>query len=291
MFLKDYSTKKQFKIFVEKNDIKDIYKAIELFSICGGYDVKLDITKTSEEPIQQHILNNYEELKYQVSKFTHSYRVNHAILTGIAQGDRKTTTSFKRAFVSFEEGMKCVENLIDTQIIEIESPLNYLVKSQENTDTKKLLFTVPFLRFWFAFISPIYKGIKDRNYEEFYTLFQNRKTEFQDFIIEELALEYIQDIFEEDEIKLIGKYWNKDINIDILAKTKSGKIIAGNYINSSKKVKKEALNKLKSDCENIGLKVDIYTLFSKNGYTNELKALKSESLGLFTIKSFRYLLR
>ncbi len=186
--------------------------------------------------------------------------------------------------------MKCVDNLLDTQIIEIESPLNFLVKSQENTTSKKLLFTVPFLRFWFAFISPIYKGIKERNYKEFFTLWQNRKTEFQDFICEELALEYIQDIFKEEGIKLIGKYWNKDINIDILAKTKSGKIIAGNYINSSKKVKKDALNKLKSDCEDMDLKVDIYTLFSKNGYTSELKSLKSENIRLFTLKSFKYLI-
>ncbi|MBS9782522.1 MAG: hypothetical protein KGV43_01815 [Arcobacter sp.] len=290
MFLKDYATKKQFKLFVEKNNIEDIYKAIELFSVFGGYDIKLDCTKTSEELIEQHILNNYEELKYQVNKFTNSYHVNHAILTGIAQGDRKTTTSFKRAHVSFEEGMKCVDNLLDTQIIEIESPLNFLVKSQENTTSKKLLFTVPFLRFWFAFISPIYKGIKERNYKEFFTLWQNRKTEFQDFICEELALEYIQDIFKEEGIKLIGKYWNKDINIDILAKTKSGKIIAGNYINSSKKVKKDALNKLKSDCEDMDLKVDIYTLFSKNGYTSELKSLKSENIRLFTLKSFKYLI-
>ena len=32
-------------------------------------------------------------------------------LTGIAQGDRRTNSSFKRAFVSFEEGMKCVEKI------------------------------------------------------------------------------------------------------------------------------------------------------------------------------------
>ncbi len=187
--------------------------------------------------------------------------------------------------------MKCVENLLDTQIIEIESPLNFLIKSELNVDTKKLLFTTPFLRFWFAFISPIYKGIKEKNYEEFFTLFKNRKHEFVDFIIEELAFEYIRDFFKEEEIKLIGKYWNKDINIDIIAKTKSGKVIVGNYINSNKKVKKEALNNLIKDCEQLDLKVDIYTLFSKNGYTNELKSLKGENLRLFTIKSFRSLLK
>ncbi|PIF03449.1 MAG: hypothetical protein CSA86_05645, partial [Arcobacter sp.] len=192
---------------------------------------------------------------------------------------------FKRAHISFEEGMKCVEELLDTQIIEIESPLNFMIKSEFNIDTKKLLFTTPFLRFWFAFISPIYKGIKNKDYTEFFTLFENRKNEFIDFIIEELALDYIEDTFKEDEIKILGKYWNKDVNIHIMAKTKSDKI------NSNKKVKKEALNNLKDDCKKIGLKADIYVLFAKNGYTNELKSLKSETIRLFSIKSFRHLVK
>ena len=60
------------------------------------------------------------------------------------------------------------------------------------------------------FVSPIYKGIKEKNYEEFYKLFENKQAEFGNFIFEELAMEFIKDLLsEEDPIKQIGKYWDE----------------------------------------------------------------------------------
>ena len=243
------------------------------------------------ELIEKHILNNYDNLRYEINIISGGYKVDHAILTGIAQGDRKTTTSFKRAFVSFEEGSRCVEKLIDRGIIEIESSQHFLAnKRGDDKIAKKLLFTAPFLRFWFAFVSPIYKGIKEKNYKEFYELFENKEAEFGDFVFEELAMEFLIDFFKEDPIKQFGKYWDENIKFDLLAKTTSGKIIAGNckYINS--KIKKSELNTLKENSTSINLNADIFVLFSKNGFSNELKSQKSETIKLFTTKSFKLLL-
>ena len=243
------------------------------------------------ELIEKHILNNYDNLRYEINTISGGYKVDHAILTGIAQGDRKTTTSFKRAFVSFEEGSRCIEKLIDRGIIEIESSQHFLAnKRGDDKIAKKLLFTAPFLRFWFAFISPIYKGIKEKNYKEFYELFGNKEAEFGDFVFEELAMEFLIDFFKEDPIKQFGKYWDENIKFDLLAKTTSGKIIAGNckYINS--KIKKNELNTLKENSTAINLNADIFVLFSKNGFSNELKSQKSETIKLFTTKSFKLLL-
>jgi len=265
--------------------------AIEYFTVFGGVDIKIDTTKPLIDLIEQHILKDYSNLKYEIHKLTGGYSVDHAILTGIALGDRKTTTSFKRAHVSFEEGMSCVENLCNKGIIEIESPQNYLVnkRGNENKVAKKLLFTTPFLRFWFAFVSPIYKGIKEGNYKEFNTKFENKKVEFSDFIFEELSLELLTDFQTDDPIDKIGKYWDDKREISIIAKTKSGKIIAANckYINS--KLKRNELNKLSSDCKDINLKVDTYALFSKSGFTSELKSSKGENLKLFTPRNLKIL--
>lgn len=103
-------------------------------------------------------------------------------------------------------------------------------------------------------------------------------------------MEVIRDTFVEDPIKQFGKYWDEKIEIDLVAKTTSGKIIAGSckYINS--KLKKNELNRLKEDCKSIDLNVDIFVIFSKNGFSNELKSQKSETLKLFTPKSFKLLL-
>jgi len=266
-------------------------EAVKYFIVFGGLNIKIDTTKPLLELIEKHILNEYSNLKYEIHNLTGGYKVDHAILTGIAQGDRRTNSSFKRAFVSFEEGMKSVEKLVERGIIEVESSQHHLAnKRGDDKVARKLLFTTPFLRFWFAFVSPIYKGIKEKNYEEFHTLFENKQAEFGNFVFEELAMEFVRDLFNEDPIKQFGKYWDEKREIDLVAKTTSGKIIAGSckYINS--KIKKNELNKLIDDCKSIDLKVDIFLVFSKNGFSNELKSLKSENIKLFTPKSFKLLL-
>ena len=265
--------------------------AVKYFIVFGGLNIKIDTTKPLLELIKKHILNEYNSLRYEINSITGGYKVDHAILTGIALGDRRTNSSFKRAFVTFEEGMKCVEKLVDRGIIEIESSQHHLAKKRgDDKVARKLLFTAPFLRFWFAFVSPIYKGIKENNYKEFYELYENKKAEFGNFVFEELSMEFIRDLFSEDPIKQFGKYWDEKIQIDLVAKTTSGKIIAANckYINS--KIKKNELNKLKDDCNSIDLKVDYFTLFSKSGFSSELKSQKGETLRLFTPKSFKLLL-
>ncbi|MGA1932366.1 DUF234 domain-containing protein [Arcobacter sp. YIC-464] len=264
--------------------------AIKYFSVFGGYDVKIDTTKPLEELIKSHILNNYEELKREVHYLTGGYHIDHAILSGVALGDRRTNSSFKRAHVSFEEGMSSVENLCDRGIIEIESSFNFLAKKANNSDiAKKLLFTTPFLRFWFAFVSPIYKGIRDRKYTEFEERFQNNFTQFQEFIFEELCMEYTRDFYEKEGIKDLGKYWDKSREIDVVLQTKDNKIVVGVCKNTTAKIKKAVLTKLMQDCKDIGLNADVFILFANNGFSNELKAMKSEELRLFNAKSLKLL--
>ncbi len=267
-------------------------KAIEYFTVFGGLEIKIDVSKPLEELIKTFLLDRYSILRKEINSLTGGYSVDHAVLSGIALGNRNMQTAFKKAHVSFEEGSKCVENLVEKEIIEIESSCHFALNQRgENKTNKKLLFTAPFLRFWFAFISPIYKGIKEGNYEEFYTLYNNRKAEFSDFIFEELALEFLIDFFEDDKIKVSGKYWNETTTIDLVAKTKSGKIVVGNCKYSDKKIKKSELIKLQEDCKNIDVTPDIFVFFAKNGYTNEFKTLKSENLKLFNVKSLKLLLK
>ena len=254
-------------------------------------NIDIDITIPLKELIETEILDKYRYLKNQINAITGGYSVDQAVLSGIALGDRRTNSSFKRAFVSFEEGMKCVDGLCEKGIIEMESSQHFLLNQRGDSKiSKKLLFTTPFLRFWFAFVSPIYKGIKDGNYDEFYKNYENRKAEFTGFVFEELAMEFLRDAYADDEIKNIGKYWDDKNNIDLVAKTKSGKTIAASCKYTNSKIKKSELNNLKNTCKEVGFEPDICILFTKKGFTNELKSLKGESLKLYTAKSFKLLL-
>ena len=265
--------------------------AIKYFTIFGGLDIKIDTTIPLKELIEKEILDKYSYLKNEITLFTGGYSVDQAILSGIALGDRKTSSSFRRAFVTFEEGMKCVEKLVQRGVIEVESSQHFITNQRGNNKVaKKLLFTTPFLRFWYAFVSPIYKGIKEGKYEEFYKNFGNREAEFTNFVFEELCLELLIDLYKDDKLKNSGKYWDEKHDIDLIAKATSGKLIAASckYINS--KLKKNALTNLKNTCKEIGYEPDIYILFTKTGFSNELKSLKGENLRLYTEKSFKLLL-
>ncbi|MDX1810298.1 MAG: DUF234 domain-containing protein [Sulfurospirillaceae bacterium] len=237
-----------------------------------------------EKLIEKHILDEYKYLRNDISHLTTGDELYHFILTGAALGDRRTNSSFKRAKVSFDNGMDCVDELCNLGVIKLESTYG------KHDMSDKILFSAPFLRFWFAFISPIFKGIKNGDYTEFFEKFKNSKAEFTGFIFEQLSHEFIKLYFQDDKIYNINRYWDDAREINIVAKTKSGKTIVGICKYTNSKIKKSELTKLEEDCKEAGIKADIIVIFSKNGYTNELKSLKDQNLRLFSIRNFKILL-
>jgi len=136
-------------------------EAIKYFAVFGGLDIKIDTSKPLLELIEEHILRDYKYLRNIISDLTSGDRVYHSILTGLAMGDRRTNSAFRRAKVSFNHGSKCIEEMVEIGVIDKESSLQHLTNSPRSLKVSdKLLFREPFVRFWFAFISPIFKGSK-----------------------------------------------------------------------------------------------------------------------------------
>ncbi len=236
------------------------------------------------ELIKEHILDRYKYLRNDISKYITKDELFPAILSGAASGDRRTNSSFKRAKVAYNDGMDCVEDLLDLGVIKLEPSFTH------NYVADKILFTSPFVRFWFAFVSPLFRGIKNGNYDEFYNSFNNKKMEFTQLMFEQLCHEFIKLYFQEEKIYNIGRYWDDKTEINLLAKTKADKIIAGSCKYTNSKIKKNELTKLKENCQNAGITPDSFMIFSKNGYSNELKSLKSEKLKLFTCRNLKALI-
>lgn len=260
------------------------------FAVFGGLDIYIDMSLPIEVLIEKHILNKYKFLRNDINILTKGEPEYSTILTGLASGDRRTNSAFKRANISFDNGIEIVDELCDLKVLRLEKSQQSLSNLQDQyTVSEKLLFTTPFLRFWFAFISPIFKGIRDRNYDEFNKLYENKKTEFANLVFEQLCHELIRLNLDGDPIRKIGRYWDDDIDIDLLVRTKSGKTIAGVCKYTNSKVKKSELNLLKEKCEKVKIDVDMYVMFSKNGYSSELKSLKGDKLRLFTVKSLKQL--
>jgi len=278
----------QFRSFYFQNNPQDMEQAIKYFSVFGGMSWNVDMDVPLDELIESKVLNNYRYIHADITKITESDRHSHLLLSGIAMGDRRTHSALKKARISRSDGEYAMENLFERGMLEAE----YSLESPPNSDDKideKLNFTAPFMRFWFSFVSPFFKGIRDGDYKEAQERFINREQEFSELIFTKLAMEVMKKSFKEDPITEIGSYWHRNTEIDILAKTKSGKIIAGICKNSKSKANKTELTKLKEQCEKAELTVDIKVVISKNGFSNELKNLKGADLRLFALKNFKSL--
>ncbi|MEA2092254.1 MAG: DUF234 domain-containing protein, partial [Campylobacterota bacterium] len=197
----------------------------------------------------------------------------------------------KKANVTHEVGMQAVNELCELGVIRLEeSRKKFTSWAQDYKISDKLLFNAPFIRFWFAFVSPLFKGVKEGNYKEVQERFENRRADFVNLVFEQLSLELLKLEFKDDPIVESGSYWDRDVEIDIYAKTASGKRVVGSCRYSNSKVKKSELTKLQEKCAIAKIEPDIYLISSKKGFSSELKSLKGENLKLYTLKNFRSLL-
>lgn len=251
---------------------------------------KVDTAKPSVELIEELILSDYRYIRNDVSELTSGAPVCHSVLTGIAMGDGKTHSSFKRAKVDDEVGGNAVAELCERGILRVEKPKKIFTSWAENEKIdNKLFFTTPFMRFWFAFVSPLFKGIRDGDFKEALSRFSNRESEFVNLTFIELSHELLKLTFTEDKITEISSFWDKNIELDIYAKTASGKTIVGSCKYTNSKIKKSELTRLQESCEKAGINPDIFVIVSKSGFSNELKALKGENLKLISLKNFKKL--
>ena len=278
----------QFRSFCFQNNPNNLEDALKYFAVFGGTSWSVDTTKPLSELIESKILKNYTYINGDITKFTKSDKVSHSLLSAVAIGDGRVHSALKRARISRGEGEEAIDTLCDKGIIKAEYSLESPPSLDEKID-EKLNFSTPFMRFWFAFISPFFKTIKEGDYKEAKERFTNREQEFSELLFLKLSHELLKKSFKEDPIVEIGSYWDRNIQIDILAKTASGKIIAGVCKYSNSKAKKSSLTKLQELCGLAELTPDICVIVSKGGFSNELKTLKGEDVKLFALKSFKTL--
>jgi hypothetical protein len=278
----------QFRSFYFQNKPGDMEQAIKYFCVFGGTSWNVDMRVPLNELIETKILNNYKYIHSDITKITQSNKHAHALLSGIATGDSRLHSALKKARISRSDGEYALEDLFEKGLLEDEYSLGG--SDEEEHIDEKLNFTTPFMRFWFSFVSPYFKGIRDGDYKEAKESFTNRQQEFSELIFLKLSIEVMKKGFKEDPIDEAGSYWDRDTELDILASTKSGKIVTGICKNSNSKAKKTELSKLKEKCEKASLKSDINVIISKSGFSNELKNLKGADLKLFTLKHFNTLI-
>ena len=279
----------QFRSFCFQNKITDTEKAIEYFAVFGGMGWNVDISKSLDQLIEEKILNNYRYIHAEITAITQSNHTHHQLLSALSSGDRREHSAFKRAKLGRNDGENSIDFLIDHGMLILDKSQEKPVDENEEV-SNKLLFVQPFMRFWFSCVSPYYKGIKSGDYAEVKERWSHVQQGFADYILERLVLALVQNSFKDDPIVSIGSYWDKNVEIDILAKTASGKMIAGSCKYSKAKASKNELSKLKDSCKKAEFNIDTFVIFSKNKFSNELKKEKGQELKLFSMRNIKTLI-
>lgn len=277
----------QFRSFCYQNNTTDFEKAIEYFAVFGGMGWAVDFTQDLDNLIEQKILKNYRYIHGDLTKITHSKPHYHAILTAIARGDRREHAAFKRANIGREQGEEIIDFLIQDGFVYFDTSVEKPIHATDSI-SDKLLFVTPFMRFWFAMVSPTYKSIKRGDYSEFKQQWQKTKSTFSHLLYHQLILELLQhtlkERFEGNPIVGIGSYYDRYVEIDILIKQKSGAYLAGSCRYGDSKSNKSELTKLKASCKQASLDVETFILFSKQKFSSELKKQQGDRLHLFSTR-------
>lgn len=279
-----------------------IESAIEYFSVFGGVEekIELDFFESITAFVCARCITNFAETQQLVAP---SYLLESPycdVLQAVAKGDGKYYAVLRKAKLSEEMGCKIVTELISLGILRVEAsreqPLKVHPKHKLKKELRhyriqdKLRFEQPFLRFWFGFVFPYRKALAKGNSESFLSNFEAHYERLRTLVFEQLCNDLLADYFQSRSPLLSqGSYWNHHSEFDVLAVTSTKKIILGECKYKDRKVCKNELNKLKAKAEQSGIHADIYALFSKDGFSNELLGMQSEKLLLFDLDDLKQL--
>ena len=274
-----------FRSFAYQNNIRDFDKALEYFAVFGGTGWSVDASKSLDELIEEKVLHNYEPMHKSMTRYTHNNPVYHRLLSIVALGVDHEHDAFKKAKIGRDRGEEAIDYLEKKSLVKFDLSVEKPLKEGEGK-SDRLLFELPFMRFWFAMISPNYKSIAKGDFGEFEQKWQLMRDNFSILLSNHLVLELVKQTvaerFSDDPIVSIGSYYDKHVHIEILAKRKSGKMLAGECKYSKEAAKINMLNTLKQMCQRAELNIEDYVLFSKNGFSSEIEQMKDAEVILLS---------
>lgn len=292
----------QFRSFYFRNYPDDMELQIEYFALFGGLGWDIDTSKSAKDLIQELILDNFKSIDEQLQKLISIDSEQRRLLRALAIGDRRIFSAFNRAGLNNLNGGVALNKLEEKGLIQIEFSREEPAKSlnpkgklkrevARHRISHKVLFTYPFVRFWFYFIIPNVREILNNDYESFFKDFQSRQNSYTSLVFEELSEVLLNYNLRDSQILSSGSYWDANIEIDILTITEDEKTYVAECKWTNHHVNKKELHKLREKCQKLDIEPTQIILFSKRGFSKELQANQGKELALYTCKDFEALVK
>jgi hypothetical protein len=292
----------QFRSFYFRNYPDDMELQIEYFSVFGGLGWEIDTSKPLEQLIKEIVFENFDTLYEKMTQLTFNNKNNKRLLRALAIGDRKIFSAFNRAGLNNSNGGAALNYLQEKGLISIEYSREEPARSLKpqgklkreiarHRISHKVLFSQPFVRFWFYFIAPHIEEIKEKNYENALQRFRERQNSYTSLVFEELSEVLLNYHIRDSQILSSGSYWDAKVEIDILTVTEDERVFVGECKWTNHKVNKKEFHKLTEKCQKLDLHPYQIAFFSKRGFSKELTSMQSKELALYSSEDFQALLK
>lgn len=291
----------QLRRFYDETYPEDMETFISYFAVFGESGIEIDTTVPIAELIVTKVLDHYGEHYNRIHTGILEDRSVIALLQAVAKGDRRILSVCRNARLSEAKGGELIEHLRRIGIIGLEAsreaPPKKLHPKQKlkrevarHRISHKIRFISPFLRFWFRFVSPNHRRIEKGDYESVLNLFAEHDTAFTGLTFEEISQQYVRHRLGDDPHLRCGSYWDRMIELDVLARIPGDGFLVGECKWTSTSVNRGELQKLQEKCALVGLEPAQIWFFAKRGFSNELEAMQSDSLVLVSAEAMKELL-
>ena len=279
---------KYYNKFFKNKSTQDL---IELYSITGGipkYIMSMDREQSALYNIERNLFdkNNYlySEPKFLLQEEVNDLSRYFSILNAISIGHTKMSSISSYLQINAGGISAYISKLIELDILEKEIPIT------ENIDnSKKVLYKIKdnYLKFWFAYIYPYQSYFEIENLTYVKNKINNEFELYVSKIYEDLARESMWENIPFPLLK-VGRWWDKNTEVDIVALGENNKIIFGECKYSKKQVGLSILKQLQEKAKNIkwnnNNREEYFILFSKSGFSEELEELAQKEKNIILKK-------
>jgi len=283
--------------FFPNFQIKD---RILAYSILGGiphYLKQFDTDISIEENIKINILTRgcvlYNEVEFLMRQELRETSIYNTLITTIAMGNTKLNDIYQKTRIDRAKISVYIKNLMELSILNREFPISESIKSTINVQRGLYSIADNFFSFWFRFVFPNLSeleagdavGVFEYSIKPFIDSFASKA--FENICISFLRKKNTVGLLP-IRFKKIGRWWERDCEIDILAFSEKEEYIIGECKWQNSKIGTSDLEHLKNKVSKLKMNLYImnqpyFYMFSKSGFTNELIKVAEDNKYLFLI--------
>jgi uncharacterized protein len=258
------------------------------YSILGGiphYLKQFETNISLEENVKQNMLVRgnvlYNEVEFLMRQELRETSTYNTLIATIAMGNTKLNDIFQKTQIERAKISVYIKNLMDLNILNREFPVSDSIKSTVNVQRGLYSIADNFFSFWYRFVFPNLseleagdvEGVFEYSIKPFIDSFASKA-------FENVCIQYLRSLNVKGllpfRFKKIGRWWEKDNEIDILAFGQKEDCIIGECKWQISKVGISDYEHLKSKIVKLKVTQPNFYLFSKAGFTDQLIKLAEE---------------